>query len=53
MSKFLTPEFLKFFTRFIIIILISIVSILIVGNLNDKQKEARTYYIETPDRVLE
>ncbi|MBI2109524.1 MAG: hypothetical protein HYT93_05180 [Parcubacteria group bacterium] len=49
MKNFFTPAFLKFFTRFIMILLIGVVGVLIFGNLNTKQKQARTFQPEIPN----
>ncbi|MBI4130672.1 hypothetical protein HY468_05115 [Candidatus Roizmanbacteria bacterium] len=43
MDKFFTPQFLKFFTRFIVILIFGVVGVLIAGNINIKKDEARTY----------
>ncbi|MBI2047686.1 MAG: hypothetical protein HYT27_00960 [Parcubacteria group bacterium] len=47
MKDFFTPMFLKFFTRFIMILLIGVIGVLVFGNINVKQKEARTFQPET------
>ncbi|MDP3726132.1 MAG: hypothetical protein Q8R36_02955 [bacterium] len=43
MDKFFTPTFLKFFTRFIVILLIGVIGVLVAGNIHSEKKEASTY----------
>jgi len=43
MKDIFTPTFLKFLTRFILIVLIGVIGALVAGFIDVEQKEARTY----------
>tara|TARA_Y100000294_G_C8437086_1_gene289179 strand:- start:291 stop:449 length:159 start_codon:yes stop_codon:yes gene_type:complete len=51
MREVFTPTFLKFLTRFVLIVLIGVVGALVAGYIDVEQKEARTYQPTSSERI--